>query len=308
MNDAHDALRGQKRPPPGVRPGCLSDPGPQRSDRTVRHSAREAPSLLLPSLADAAADVVDHSSLAFLLYASLSQRRKEEEEARKVEMEQVLAVKEQWRARRKVLKDEFMALMDLPSLTPLQVSRMWELVEAMDAHDASKPSSSSSGSSRRKRKKRRKRKLPKAGCRLFPPGCRRLCDHQRHVPAVSPQTLGIPVMMQRQVPTVHSFMLHVQFLDKVLDMPYVVLRQVLRSIVLKTVVVPQLQSIAGRRHSLSFVPEQILMVQTIQQTTEFPQLLYVSCPCCVGRVLVSMCLSCVPLGCCRPRSSASWPV
>ena len=116
-NATHDGLRAQKTPPPGERPGCLPDPGPQRSDRTVRHSAGEAPSLLPPLLADAAADVVDHSSLAFLLRASLRQRRKEEEEeeARKVEMEQVLAVKEQWRARRKVLKDEFMALSNLES-------------------------------------------------------------------------------------------------------------------------------------------------------------------------------------------------
>ena len=121
----------------------------------------------------------------------------------------------------------------------------------MDAHNASKPSS---GSSRRKRKKRRKRKLPKAGCRLFPPGCRRLCDHQRQVPAVSPQTLGIPVMMQRQVPTVHSFMLLVQFLDTVLDMPVVVLRQVPGLMVQKTVARPQLQSIEGRRHSAEAVP------------------------------------------------------
>ena len=38
---------------------------------------------------------------------------------------------------------------------------------------------------------------------------------------------------------------------------------------------------------IPFVPQtQILMVQTVQQTTEFPQLLYVSggrCPCCAGR-------------------------
>ena len=45
-------------------------------------------------------------------------------------------------------------------------------------------------------------------------------------------------MMQRQVPTMHSFMLPVQFLDKVLDMAVVELRQVLRSMVHKTVVVP----------------------------------------------------------------------
>ena len=44
--------------------------------------------------------------------------------------------------------------------------------------------------------------------------------------------------------------LPVHFLDKVLDMPVVVLRQVLQSMVQKTVVVPQLQSIDGRRHSL----------------------------------------------------------
>ena len=61
----------------------------------------------------------------------------------------------------------------------------------------------------RKRKKRRKRRLP----HILPRhGCRRPCVHQRQVPAVR-----IPVATQRQVPTVHSFTLPVQFLDKVLD-------------------------------------------------------------------------------------------
>ena len=120
----HDGLRAQKPPLPGGGLGSLFDPGPQRSDRTVRHSAGEAPSLLPPSLADAAADGVDRSSLAFLLKASLRLRKKqEEEEARKVEMEQVLAVKEQWRARRKVLEDEFMALLNLESRSSLQERR-----------------------------------------------------------------------------------------------------------------------------------------------------------------------------------------
>ena len=50
--------------------------------------------------------------------------------------------------------------------------------------------------------------------------CRRLCDHQRQDPTVS-QTLGIPVVMQRQVSKVHSFMLPVQFLVTVLDMSVV---------------------------------------------------------------------------------------
>ena len=78
-----------------------------------------------------------------------------------------------------------------------------------------------------------------------------------------------------------------------------------------------------------FVPQrQILMVQSILQTTEFPQLLYVSggrCHCCAGRacqaalvsttavcasrlvMLVTLRLGCVPPRCRRSRS-ASWPV
>ena len=55
-------------------------------------------------------------------------------------------------------------------------------------------------------------------------------------------------MMQRLLPTVHSFILPVQLLDKVLDVPVVVLRQVRGFMVQKTVVVPQLQFIVGRRH------------------------------------------------------------
>ena len=145
-NATLDGLRAQKTPPPRERPSCLSDPGPQRSDRTVRHSAGEAPSLLPPSLADAAADTVDHSSLAFFLKVALQLKKDEEEkEARKVEMEQVQAVKEQWRERRKVLKDEVMALLDLQSRSSLQERRLQELLDALDAHDASKPSSGSTG-------------------------------------------------------------------------------------------------------------------------------------------------------------------
>ena len=50
----------------------------------------------------------------------------------------------------------------------------------------------------------------------------------------------------KQVPTVHSIMLPVQFLDTVLDMPAVVLRQVPGLMLQKTVEVPQLQSIICR--------------------------------------------------------------
>ena len=70
-----------------------------------------------------------------------------------MEMEQVQAAQVEWRARRRVLKDEFKALVAFPSHTPLQASRTQEPLNALDAHDASKPSSSPG---RRKRKKRRK--------------------------------------------------------------------------------------------------------------------------------------------------------
>ena len=67
VHDAHDALRGQKTPPPGVRPGSLSDPGPQRSDRTVRRSSGVAPLLSAPMLADTAAEAVDARTVRYLL-------------------------------------------------------------------------------------------------------------------------------------------------------------------------------------------------------------------------------------------------
>ena len=137
VHDAHDALRGQKTPPPGVRPGSLCDPGPQRSDRTVRRSSGELPLLAAPMLADSAAEAVDSLSVRYLLIqASLG------------------------------LADE-----------ALEWSR----------------------GSKRKRKKRRKRKLPKGGCRLFPPGRGRLRDHAAQVPAVHCRVLhGAPASVHRQ--------------------------------------------------------------------------------------------------------------
>ena len=80
MHDVHDALRGQKTPPPGVRPGSLVDPGPQRSDRTVRRSSGKAPLLVVASLADPSADGVDAATLSFLTASALEARRKKEEE------------------------------------------------------------------------------------------------------------------------------------------------------------------------------------------------------------------------------------
>ena len=135
----------------GLRPERLVDArGPQRCGRTVPSVG--APVLAVQSLRGF--DGVDNTAAKFLLQQALKKKKEEEEE-----MEQVLVVKEQWRARRKVLKDEFLALLDLESRSSLQERRLQELLDALDAHDTSRPSS---GSSKRKKKKRKRRKLPKA--------------------------------------------------------------------------------------------------------------------------------------------------
>ena len=121
-----------------------------------------------------------------------------------------------------------------------------------------------------KEKEEKKKKLPKAGCRLFPPGCRRLCDHLRQVPAVSPRTSWYSSYdaENRYPQWIRSCSL-CKFLDTVFDMFVVALRQVPGLIVQKTVVVPKLQFIAGV--DISFITQrQFPVVQTIQQIIEVP--------------------------------------
>ena len=66
-HEPHYALRGQKTPPPGERPAPLSEVCRGRSggERTLRHSAGEAPLLVVPSLRGA--DGVDGTTVSFLL-------------------------------------------------------------------------------------------------------------------------------------------------------------------------------------------------------------------------------------------------
>ena len=146
MHDAHDAPRGQKTPPPGMRPGSLLDPGPQRSDRTVRHSVGDAPFLVVPALRSD--DGVDGTTFRFLLEQSLSLKKKQEEEKERKRLE-----------RRQVLLEEFFALADVPvrRRSHQQVSRLEALAEALDDDSAAL----SSQPIRRKRKNKRKRKLPR---------------------------------------------------------------------------------------------------------------------------------------------------
>ena len=140
VNDAHDALRGQKTPPPGVRPGSLSDPGPQRSDRTVRRSSGEVPLLAVPVLAGG--DGVDGTALSFLVRRAVEDRKREEEE----------------KARKKKEAQE-KADLELAKRDPWWAQHLADM-KAMEQRRSGNPSSASS--SKRKRKKRSKRKLPKS--------------------------------------------------------------------------------------------------------------------------------------------------
>ena len=65
-------------------PSSLVDPGPQRSDRSLRRSAGDnLLTLALPVLTGSAGEVVDSSSLRFLTAAALRQRKEEEEKVKR---------------------------------------------------------------------------------------------------------------------------------------------------------------------------------------------------------------------------------
>ena len=83
-HETHEAPRGQKEPPLGARPGVQAEPGPQRSDRTVRRSSGGGlPTLGLPVLAGASGEVVDSSSLRFLVQRMLEELKNVEERRRR---------------------------------------------------------------------------------------------------------------------------------------------------------------------------------------------------------------------------------
>ena len=70
----YDAPRGQEQPPPEMRPGSLSDPGPpQQVAATVGHVAAGAPRLTPAVLVQDAA--LDDKTVAWLLERSLAERQ-----------------------------------------------------------------------------------------------------------------------------------------------------------------------------------------------------------------------------------------
>ena len=83
------APRGQEQPPPGMRPGSPSDPGPpQQVAATVGYVAAWAPRLSPVVLVQDA--VHDDKTLAWLLERTLDERQREKEEAEEAEVVQQL--------------------------------------------------------------------------------------------------------------------------------------------------------------------------------------------------------------------------
>ena len=99
VHETHNASRSQTTPLPGKRPAPLSEvTGPQVAV-TSGYVAASVPLLGAPSLADSSAEVIDGSTLSFLLQRALEVKRKEEEEeaveaAELVELEEKVAVAE----------------------------------------------------------------------------------------------------------------------------------------------------------------------------------------------------------------------
>ena len=77
VQEKYDALRRQNTLHPGERPGSLFDPGPQRSDRSLRRSSGETPLLFVPSLADPLAEASDGRTLRFLFTKALALKKED---------------------------------------------------------------------------------------------------------------------------------------------------------------------------------------------------------------------------------------
>ena len=225
VHEKHDGLRAQKRPLPGTRPEPLAEVSePQGPAATVGYVAARPPLIWWGPklLADSSAEVIDGRTLRYLLKKNLARKEEEEEEEERRRTQQETS----------------------------QLQQIGPLAGA----------ASSSRSVRRKRKKRSKKKLPKAPLSR----CGRPCALQRQVPAVESA-----LSFRSSTTCGHSCCAAETGTHSVLHSPGAVLgqgrcarvvqRQVRDFMVQKTVLVPQLQFIEGRRPP--FVPQrQIPMV------------------------------------------------
>ena len=141
---SYSGLRAPNTPPPRERPGCLVDPGPQRSDRTVRRSAGDSlPTPGLPVLAGASGEKL---------------AEKEKEKAEK-ELQQA-------RRLRKAMREA--GFPHCPWL-PSDDGTHWHNTETNETRPY--PPSSSSGARRKRKKRRRKRTRRSSHVPRRLPGC-----------------------------------------------------------------------------------------------------------------------------------------
>ena len=243
-HETNDGPRAQSTPPPGLRPGVLQDPGPPLVEAvTVGYVAAGVPLLGAPSLADSSAEVIDGSTLSFLLQRALEVKRKEEEEA--VESAELVELEEKLAAAEGRLLEVLRQEREGTRVTRHTWSTL-SRVEQLAVHAVGKRRV------KRKKKKRRRRKLPEAPLPRFG----RPCALQRQVPAVLqvlrasgsvPQQNGGHCCCAAETGS-HSF-LHIP--GAVLGQgrcARVAQRQGYGQTVQNAVLVPQLQSIEGRRH------------------------------------------------------------
>ena len=241
------------------------DPGPPWVEAAaVGYVAAGVPLLGAASLADSSAEVIDGSTLSFLLQRALEVKRKEEE-AELVELEEKLAAAE-FRLL-EVLRQEREG-----TRVTRQTWSTLSRVEQLAVHWFMAKDAVGKRRVKRKKKKRRRRKLPKAPL----PRCGRPCALQRKVLAVLrvlrasgsvPRQNGGHSCCATETGT-HSF-LHVP--GAVLGQgrcSRVAQRQGYGQTVQDAVLVPQLQSIEGRRHHFCAAEG--------RKTIEAPQLQYVA--------------------------------
>ena len=151
--EPYDALRGQKRPPPGTRPGVLPDPGPQWGAVTVGYVAAPVPHLAPPALTAEVDEALDAIALQFLIQRGLEDKLKEER-AKAAEEVAVVAVAKMQEERKKEAKKAWSKL--------TAGFRVSDAERDLAASGFAFPSSSSSS---RKRKKKRKKRTRRRVCR-----------------------------------------------------------------------------------------------------------------------------------------------
>ena len=174
--EEHAGLRAQNTPPPGSRPGVLTDPGPSWVEAvTVGYVAAGAPSLVVAPVA--AHDGLDDATVQFLLQQSLLARAQEEEEAREREEVELLEEK----VKEKVKEKERRIVEEIDRLRSLgENDRSPLLFRTCGWYVARRNLLAKKEKMKRKRKKRRKRRTPRTSS-LPGRACRRDLRRQFHL-------------------------------------------------------------------------------------------------------------------------------